>query len=129
MTQTAEFRLHRAGEYLKEAEILYTEKIGNLLILTNLYHAMMNCLFALFEIEEPGSILHADIIERFKSEFVQAGIFDKKFTGALDFAFHITHECDCDHMKPPGDEDIDKLFPVGREFVQASTDYLISSNY
>jgi uncharacterized protein (UPF0332 family) len=116
MTQISEFRLHRAGEYLKEAEILYTEKIGNLLILTNLYHAMMNCLFALFELEEPGSMLHADIIERFKSEFMQAGIFDKRFNVALDFAFHITHECDCDLMKAPAEDEIDKLFPVVREF-------------
>jgi uncharacterized protein (UPF0332 family) len=118
MTRTAEQRLGRAGEYLREAEILHREKIGNLPVLANLYHAMMNCLFALFDLKEPGSFLHADIIERFKSEFVITGVFDKKFADALDFTFHITHECNCDQMKPPGDEDIQKLFPVAREFVQ-----------
>ncbi len=70
-------------------------------------------------------MLHADIIEKFKREFVQTGIFDKKFAGALDFAFHITHECNCDQMKPPGDEDIDKLFPVVREFLQSVTDQVM----
>ncbi len=124
MTQTAEFRLRKADEYLKEAELLHHEKIGNLPVLANLYHTMMNCLFALFNIEEPGNILHADIIEKFKGEFVQAGIFNKKFTDAIDFAFRITHECNCDHMKPPGDGDIDKLIPVAREFIQVVSGYI-----
>ncbi|GBE04406.1 MAG TPA: HEPN domain-containing protein [Nitrospirae bacterium] len=124
MTRTAERRLHKANEYLKEAELLYGEKIGNLPVLANLYHAMMNCLFALFDIENIGNLTHADVIEKFKSEFVQTGIFDKKFTGALDSAFHITHECNCDHMKPPEDKDINKLLPLVREFVHAVTTYL-----
>jgi uncharacterized protein (UPF0332 family) len=124
MTRIAEQRLDRAGQYLKEAEIAYNEKIGNLAVLANLYHAMMNCLFALFDLKEPGSILHADIIERFNKELVQTGLFDKKFSGALDFAFHITHECNCDQMKPPVNEDIDRLFPVAREFVQDVNGFL-----
>ncbi len=28
-------------------------------------------------------------------------------------------------MKPPGDEDIDKLFPVVREFLQSVTDQVM----
>jgi uncharacterized protein (UPF0332 family) len=127
MTHTAEYRLQKANEYLKEAELLYGEKIGNLPVLANLYHAMMNCLFALFEIEAPGGILHADIIERFRSEFVQTGIFVKKYADALDFAFHITHECNCDKMKPLEDRDIDKLFPVAREFLQTSTGHVMKN--
>lgn len=109
---------------MKEAEILHKNKIGNLPILANLYHSMMNCLFALFNLEDPGNILHADLIDRFKIEFVQIGIFDKKYSNALDFAFNITHECNCEHMKPPEDEEIDKLFPVARELIKALTQYL-----
>lgn len=119
-----EQRLDRAGEYLREAEILRSEKIGNLTVLANLYHAMMNCLFALFDLKEPGSLLHADIIERFKSEFVITGVLDKKFADAMDFAFHITHECNCDRMIPPGDEDVQKLIPVVREFIRIVDHYL-----
>jgi len=116
MTRTAEQRLDRAGEYLREAEILDREKIGNLPVLANLYHAMMNSLFALFDLKGPGNILHADIIDRFKSGFIRTGNFDKKFADALDFAFHITHECNCDQMKPPGDEDIQGCFRLQESF-------------
>jgi len=125
MIQTVKQRLHKANEYVKEAEIIYSEKISNLPVLANLYHAMMNCLFAVYEIKDIGNRTHADIIGRFKKEFVEAGIVEKRFTDAIDFAFKITHECDCDRIKPPGDEEIKKLFPVVREFVQTITKYLI----
>lgn len=124
MTKTSEIRLQKAYEYFKEAEFLNSENIGNLAVLANLYHSMMNCLFALFDLKEPGNILHADIINRFKSDYVQQGIFDRKFSEALDFSFEITHECNCDHMKPPEEEDIDRLLPVAREFIQATKVYL-----
>ena len=124
MTRTSEIRLHKADEYLNEAEILYREKIGNLPVLANLYHTMMNCLFALYDIEDIGSLTHAGIIDKFKKEFVQEDIFDKRFTDAVDFAFNITHECNCEHMKPPDDEDINKLLPIVKEFVSVVTEYL-----
>ena len=124
MTQTMEFRLDKADEYLKEAELVHREKIGNLPVLANLYHAMMNCLFALLNLERPEGILHSDIIDRFKREFVQPGTFDSTFSDALDFAFHITHECNCDQMEPPRDRDIERLFPVARELVRRTGGYL-----
>ncbi len=124
MTKTAEDRLLRANEYLQEAELIYREKIGNLHVLANLYHAMMNCLFALLDIRNIGKLTHAGVIENFERKYMQAGVFSAEFTDALSFTYKITHECDCDHMKPPEDEDINRLFPVVRDFVQAVATYL-----
>lgn len=124
MLHLEEYRLEKARAYLDEADFLYREKIGTLPVLANLYHAMMNCLFALFKLENPGNILHADIIGQFKKEYVQGGIFDRKYTDALDFAFHITHECNCDQMKPPAYEDVDKILPVAKEFVVEIAEHL-----
>lgn len=124
MVRLTEHRLDKASEYLNEADLLYREKIGTLPVLANLYHAMMNCLFALFNMENPGSIMHVDIIERFKREYAQKGVFDGKFTDALDFAFRVTHECNCEHMKPPAEEDIDKLLPVAKEFITVMNGFL-----
>lgn len=124
MVRLAEYRLDKARDYIDEAELLYGEKIGTIPVLANLYHAMMNCLFALFKLENPGNILHADIIGRFKNEYVQRGTFDRRYTDALDFAFHITHECNCDQMKPPAYEDIDKILPVAKEFVQVVNGFI-----
>lgn len=52
----------QARESLKEADILYyREKIGNKVVFAKLYHALMYCLFALFDIRNIGSLTHADI--------------------------------------------------------------------
>ena len=124
MTRTAEDRLLRANEYLREAELIYREKIGNLHVLANLYHAMMNSLFALLDIRDIGNLTHADVIESFEKEYMKAGVFSAEFADALHFTYNITHECDCDHMKQPEDEDIERLFPVVRDSVQAAAMYL-----
>ncbi len=118
MTGTAEDRLRRADEYIHEAELIRREKIGNLHVLANLYHAMMNCLFALLDIRDIGKLTHADVIEKFEKKYMQAGVFSTEFSDALHFTYNITHECDCDHMKTPKDKDINRLFPVAEEFVK-----------
>lgn len=124
MTKTAQDRLLRADEYLKEAELIHREKIGNLLVLANLYHSMMNVLFALLDIRDIGNLTHAAVIESFEKEHMKAGVFSAEFSDALHFTYNITHECDCDHMKQPGDEDIERLFPVVRDSVEAAAVYL-----
>ncbi len=124
MTATAEDRLRRANEYIQEAELIRREKIGNLHVLANLYHAMMNCLFALLDVKDIGKLTHADVIEEFERRYMQSGVFSTEFSEALHFTYNITHECDCDHMKPPEDEDINRLFPVAARFVSAVEEYL-----
>ncbi|NOZ67701.1 MAG: hypothetical protein GXP46_00295 [Deferribacteres bacterium] len=124
MTETAKDRLRRANEYIQEAELIRREKIGNLHVLANLYHAMMNCLFALLDVRDIGKLTHADVIEEFEKQYMQSGVFSTEFSDALHFTYNITHECDCDHMKHPEDEDIDRLFPVAGRFARAVEEYL-----
>ena len=124
MTETAEYRLLKANEYLQAAELIYREKVGNLHVLANLYHAMMNSLFALLDIRDIGNLTHADVIGSFEEEYGKTGVFSAEFIEALHFTYNITHECDCDHMKQPGDEDIESLFPVARDSVRAAAEYL-----
>ena len=124
MTKTAQDRLRRAEEYIKEAELIRRENIGNLHVLANLYHAMMNVLFALLDIRDISNLTHAAVIESFETEYGKAGVFSAEFIDALHFAYNITHECDCDHMKHPEDEDIERLLPVVRDSVEAAAVYL-----
>jgi uncharacterized protein (UPF0332 family) len=124
MTETGRNRLLKSKEYLYEAEFLYREKIGNLHVLTNLYHAMMNCLFALFDINNMGNLTHADIIKSFKENFIQEKIFPESFSEALDFAYTITHECDCEHIKQPSDSEIEKILIIVPRFIHNITSYL-----
>jgi|Deesub1362A_J573_1020465.scaffolds.fasta_scaffold19416_2 uncharacterized protein (UPF0332 family) len=123
MIKTSENRLQKAEEYLREAEFIYGEGIGNMHVLANLYHSMMNSLFALFEVENIGNLTHADIVERFDREYIQTGKFEARFAEAIHFAYHITHQCDCDKMKPPENKEIERLFPVVRDLLQTVKRY------
>ncbi|HEC98521.1 MAG TPA: hypothetical protein ENI58_10300 [Nitrospirae bacterium] len=106
-----------AEGFLEEAEYLYSEKLSNLHTLAKLYHAMIYSLFALFELRDIGELTHADLIDSFERDYVQKGIFDSTVLKAMRFAYDITHECDCVHMKQPEDRDVLRLEPVVRSFV------------
>ncbi len=111
-------RLNQAEESIKEAELLYEEEMGNKAVLVKLYHAMMYCLFALFDIRDIGSLTHADIIVRFENEFVRKGVFSRELLASIRRAYDLTHECDCDHMPVPTDETIEQTMNATKEFVR-----------
>ena len=110
-------RLTQARESIEDAELLYREKIGNKLVIAKLYHAMIYCLFTLFGIRDIGNLTHADIIERFDKEYVQKGIFDAGLLDVMRHAYDLTHECDCEHMPVPTDEDIELTMHAAKKFI------------
>jgi len=124
-TELAE-RLTQARESIQEGELLYREKIGNKVVLAKLYHAMMYCIFALFDIRDIWKLTHADVIDRFEREYVDKSIIDRGFLDIIRHAYDLTHECDCDHMPVPSDVDIETAMHAGREFINTVDDYLQS---
>jgi len=111
-------RLKEAMDSLKEARIIRDNNVSNLAVLTKLYHAMIYALMAVFGIDDIGGLTHDDLIKRFENEFILSRKVKKEYHDALRFAYNITHECDCEHMKEPSDNDINYLMPVAGEFVR-----------
>lgn len=103
---TSKERIIQARESMEDALLLAREQMGNKAVLTKLYHAMMECLFALFEIKDIGKLTHADIIERFEQEYVKTGKIDTATLDVLRRTYDLTHECDCEHMPVPTDREI-----------------------
>jgi len=99
-------RIKQAQENREEALFLLRERMSNKAVLAKLYHAMMECLFALLEISELGRRIHADVIERFEKEFIVKGKIDRSDLDALLRAYDLTHECDCGHMPVPTDAEV-----------------------
>jgi uncharacterized protein (UPF0332 family) len=116
--KTIKQRLDQARQHLDDAEFIYREKIGNLQVMTKLYHAMIYSLFALFEIDDIGDMTHADLISRFERELVQNNTFNKPMYDALMKAYGFAHECDCRNLKQPTNGDIEGILPIVREFVE-----------
>ena len=103
---TSRERIIRARESMEDALLFAREHMGNKAVLTKFYHAMMECLFALFDIKDIGKLTHADIIERFEQEYVKMGKIDAAILDVLRRTYDLTHECDCDHMPIPTDQEI-----------------------
>jgi uncharacterized protein (UPF0332 family) len=121
---TALERIMRARESMEEATILTREKMGNKAVLTKYYHAMMNCLFAVFDIQDMGRLTHADIIDRFEREYVITGKTERADLEILRRAYDLTHECDCDHMPVPTDKDIENARRGAENLMQSVGDCL-----
>jgi uncharacterized protein (UPF0332 family) len=117
---TAKERVIQARESMEEARIFLDEHMGNKVVLTKLYHAMMNCLFALFDIQGIGKLTHADVIERFEREYVRTGKIAATILDVLRRAYDLTHECDCDHMPVPTDEETAFVMNAAEELVSAT---------
>lgn len=117
-------RMSQAKESIAEGEILHRERIGNKIVLAKLYHALMYCLFALFDIRDIGSLTHSDVIERFEREYADQGIFDRNSLHIIRRAYVLTHECDCEHMPIPTDEEIKRTMGAAKRFVYEVDDYL-----
>ncbi len=113
-------RIVQAGKSLEDAQFLAREELGNKPVLTKLYHALMESLFALFDIRDMGRLTHADIIERFEREYVKTEKIDRHVLDVLHRAYDLTHECDCDHMPVPTDEEIKSAMEAAEELMQAT---------
>jgi uncharacterized protein (UPF0332 family) len=110
----------QARESMDEARLLSQERLGNKAVLAKLYHAMMNCLFALFDIRDIGKLTHADIIGRFEQEYVKTGKIDAKILAVLRRTYDLTHECDCEHMPVPTDEEIESAMKAAEELIRST---------
>ncbi len=111
-------RIAQAGKSLEDAQFLAREELGNKPVLTRLYHAMMESLFALFDIRDMGRLTHADVIDRFEREYVKTGKIDRRALDILHRAYDLTHECDCDHMPVPSDEEVRTVMETAKRLVQ-----------
>jgi uncharacterized protein (UPF0332 family) len=113
---------------MKEALLFSQEHMGNKPVMTKLYHAMMESLFALFAIRDMGRLTHADVIEQFEQEYIRSGRIDSKILDALRRAYDLTHVCVCDHMPVQTDEEITSAMKAAEELISA-TERLSEANF
>jgi uncharacterized protein (UPF0332 family) len=121
---TSRERIVRARESREEAMLLSREQMGNKAVLTKCYHAMMQCLFALFDIRDASKLTHADIIDRFDQRYVKTGKVDTAILDILRRTYDLTHECDCDHMPVPTDDEIESAMKAANELINMVEGFL-----
>ncbi len=121
---TVSERISQARESMDDAMLFSRERLGNKAVMTKLYHAMMGSVFALFDIQDMGRLTHADLIIRFEREYVNTGKIDRSVLDVLHRAYDLTHECDCDHMPVPSDDEVRAVMEAAKEFVHATEERL-----
>ncbi|HSA78638.1 MAG TPA: hypothetical protein VLG72_07265, partial [Nitrospirota bacterium] len=84
--------------------------------------------FALFDVRISGNLTHLDVIERFEPEYVRRGVLDEELLKVIRHAYEITHECDCEHMPVPTDEEIESAKKAAAELISATAGLLKTSS-
>lgn len=108
----------RSAQYLEEAHALFSEKMGNLLVVTKLYHSLMYCLFGFFSLEDPGSYSHAELIERFERVDAAKDPLRLSVVNTLKSLYPFVHTCDLPRPKDPDDEYVRAIFDIAGTFLK-----------
>lgn len=121
MMSGKEFRMkwaERSGQYLEEAHALFSERMGNLLVVTKLYHALMYCLFGFFSLEDPGSYSHTEIIERFEGIDSGKDPSNLSVVNTLKSLYPFVHTCGLPRPQDPDDEYVRTIFDIADTFLK-----------
>jgi uncharacterized protein (UPF0332 family) len=124
-------RRKQAKDALKEAEALFDEGAELCFVINSLYYAMLYLVLALLGTRKIRTYSQSASIAQFDKEFIETGAFDKRFSEALHRAFELRPACACEGQKVITREDIERLLPRARDFLDIVEKYLrtISSEY
>ncbi len=104
MTRTERFQ--QARESLDEALLFAREGMGPRAVMTKLYHAMLFSLVGFLGIAALGDLTHEDVVTQFRNTFLGSSPDDARVAAALQRAYDLTHECECDCMPIPTEADL-----------------------
>ncbi len=117
-------RLMQARNFLNEAEALFGEGADLGFVINSLYYAMLYPVLALLGAWKIITYSQSASISTFDREFIESGLFDKRFSEALHRAFDLRPACACEGQKVITREDVERLLPQARDFPDAVEKYL-----
>jgi uncharacterized protein (UPF0332 family) len=122
----AAYRRDQARETLVDAERMLKEHYSSRSIINRAYYAMFYSLLALYlkSGTETKTSRHAGIISMFDKEFVQKGLFDKRFSKMLHVLFDKRQECDYKEFIQVSYSDAEEAVRKAREFFNAVSDVI-----
>lgn len=116
-------RLAQAGESLQEARALLDEGMDRGFIMNNLYYAFFYPVLAVLNEGRVPTSMQSVTIALFDKEFIQTGVFEKRFGDALRRAFDLRPKC----SGPPSEvsrEEAERLAALAEEFAACVEVYL-----
>ncbi len=110
-------RLSHARESLKDANDLFREGAELRFVMNNLYYAFLYPALGLLQARQLPAPMQSTAISLFDREYVQTGIFERRFLDAFRKAFDLRPACEC--QKKIEKADIEELLPVAQDFLDA----------
>ena len=121
----SEYRLERAEECLKSAEVL--KSIEDYTTVANrAYYAMFHAMRAVMALDGEDRKKHSGVISYFQQNYVKTEIFDKEFSTIVQEAFEIRQESDYEDFYVISKEDAITQYENAKKFVSAAEEYIQS---
>lgn len=118
MKDVARQKLAQAREALAEADALLTEGADLNFVMNSLYYAFLYPALGLLKAINVPTPTQSTAIDLFEREFVKSGEFEERFLDAMRRAFALRPACACEGPKKISREEIERLLPVAREFLE-----------
>ncbi len=116
--ENVRLRLRQAKEALMEAQALLAEGADMNFVMNSLYYAFLYPVLGLLQARRIQTPMQSTAIALFEREFVRSGEFDARFMDAICRAFELRPACACEGGKKATKDDIEKLLPVARDFLE-----------
>lgn len=119
------YRLERANESMKAAQLLFENK---LLIpaMNRIYYSMFYSVQALLVLNEKAFSKHGQVKGYFNKEFIKSGIFPKEFGKLFNTVFEYRQKFDYVDLLIPEEELISDYIIEARKFIDQISSFLES---
>ena len=115
----AGYRLRRAEEALKEADLLFSEGHTNTYV-NRLYYACFYAVSGLLLLEGESSSKHSGVRALFHQRFVRTGVFSKDTGQFYDRLFDNRQKADYADLVVFEEKDVASWLPEAKEFVSSA---------
>ncbi|MCM1128184.1 MAG: HEPN domain-containing protein [Lachnoclostridium sp.] len=123
MDNLVKYRLEDSEEKLESAKLLldagkYKDSIGRS------YYSIFTAVRAVLAYDKIDFSKHAGVIAYFQKEYIKKGIFEKKYSKYLQYAFQIRNSCDYDDFFIASKKDAEEQYQRAKELHQEIKKYL-----
>ena len=123
MKEMEKARLMQARDSLEEAQALLAAEMDTGFVLTNLYYSYYYPILALLNEGQVPSTMQSVTIGLFEQQYINTGIFKKKYGDAIKRIFNVKPKCSGEKT-PVNDEEVKDLAVLASAFMQDVETYL-----
>jgi uncharacterized protein (UPF0332 family) len=110
-------RLDHARDSLNDAKVHFRDGAELSFVMNSLYYAFLYPVLGLIQARQLPAPVQNAAISVFEQEYVQTGIFERRFLDAFRRTFELRPACECHRNIVKSD--IEEILPVAQDFLDA----------